>query len=81
MLSLALLVQSLVILAKDGSPSVVVEWSCERSTPRNFSFQERQLSASVTTVDAEVGASNVVGGVTAKEDDRTHEIDLLHECQ
>jgi hypothetical protein len=38
------------------------------------------LSASVTTVDTQVGSGDIVGGVAAEEDDRTHKIDLFGEC-
>ena len=38
------------------------------------------LSASVTTVDAEISSGDIVGGVAAEEDDGTHEIDLFDEC-
>jgi hypothetical protein len=38
------------------------------------------LSASVTTIDTQVGASDIAGGVTAEEDNGAHQIDLLGEC-
>jgi hypothetical protein len=38
------------------------------------------LSASVTTIDTQVSSSDIVGGVTAEEDDGTHQIDLFGEC-
>jgi hypothetical protein len=38
------------------------------------------LSASVTTIDTQVGSSDIVGGVTAEEDDGAHQIDLFVEC-
>lgn len=39
----------------------------------------RSLSASVTTVDAKVSSGDIVGGVTAEENDGTHEINLFDE--
>lgn len=38
------------------------------------------LSASVTTINTQVGASDIAGGVTTEEDDRAHQIDLFGDC-
>ena len=47
----------------------------------NEVFKEvaRSLSAGVTTIDTQVGSGNIVGGITAEENDGAHEIDLSGE--
>lgn len=44
-----------------------------------FKEVARSLSAGVTTIDTQVGSSDIVGGVAAEEHDGAHEIDLSGE--
>lgn len=79
--ALSVVIDTVTSLFFNHEGLICVKWCSEIFPPplsqRNSRSGIKGLSASVTTVDTEVSASDIAGCVTAEKNDGTHEVNLV----